>query len=145
MAVRDLYERDFFQWTALNADLLRAGRFTEADIYHIAEEIEDMGKSQRGALESRLEILLSHLLKWQFQPARRSSSWRATIRLQRSKINKPLREMLSLRAVVPQEIPEAYENAVILAASEIGLAESGFPGTCPYSQEQMLDPDFFPE
>ncbi len=145
MAAKNLYEQDFFQWAALNADLLRAGRFTEADIYHIAEEIEDMGKSQRRALESRLEVLLSHLLKWQLQPAGRSSSWRATIRLQRLKINKLLREMPSLRAAVPQEIPEAYENAVILAASETGLAESSFPVTCPYSQEQMLDPDFFPE
>ncbi len=145
MAVKDLYEQDFFQWAAVNADLLRAGRFTEADICHIAEGIEDMGKSQRRALESRLEVLLAHLLKWQFQPAGRSSSCKGTIRLQRSKINKLLREMPSLRAVTQQEIPDAYENALILAASETELAESLFPAACPYSLDQMFDPDFFPE
>ena len=145
MAVKDLYEGDFFHWAAVNADLLRAGRFTEADIDHIAEEIEDMGKSQRRALESRLEILLAHLLKWQFQPDGRSSSWRATIRLQRSKINKLLREMPTLRGVALNELEEAYENSVILAASETELPEAGFPPACPFSLEQILDPEFFPE
>ena|SRR5437660_1746207 len=145
MAARDLYEQDSFQWTTVNADLLRAGRFAEADICHIAEEIEDMGKSQRRALASRLEVLLAHLLKWRFQPAGRSSSWRATIRIQRSKLNKLLREMPSLRAAIPEEVPEAYQNAVILAALETGLAESSFPAACPYSQDELLDPDRFPE
>ncbi|MBI3698676.1 MAG: DUF29 family protein, partial [Acidobacteria bacterium] len=65
---KDLYDLDFFEWTARNAELLREGRFTEADMEHIAEELEDMGKRDRRELESRLELLLEHLLKWQMQP-----------------------------------------------------------------------------
>lgn len=144
MAAKDLYDRDFFQWATVNADLLRAGRFAEADIDHIAEEVEDMGKSQRRALESRLEVLLAHLLKWQFQPGGRNSSWRATIRLQRSKIHKLLREMPSLHKIAPQELPEAYENAVLLAASETDLPEASFPAACPFALDLILDPEFFP-
>lgn len=76
MTAVPLYDRDFFKWTRCNAALLRAGRFDQADIEHIAEEIEDMGKSERRGLESRLEVLLPHLLKWQVQPNQRSASWR---------------------------------------------------------------------
>jgi hypothetical protein len=75
MAAPQLYDRDFFEWTQCNAALLRAGQFDQADIQHIAEELEDMGKSERRRLESRLEVLLQHLLKWQIQPNRRSTSW----------------------------------------------------------------------
>lgn len=104
-----------------------------------------MGKSQRRAIEGRLEVLLAHLLKWQFQPGARSSSWRGTIRLQRSKIDKLLKDMPSLRSVAPEELPEAYQNAVILAASETNLPEGSFPAACPFGLDRILDPDFFPD
>jgi hypothetical protein len=63
MNVKDLYDKDFFEWTRCNAALLRARRFEEADIEHLAEEVEDMGKRDRRELTSRLEVLLTHLLK----------------------------------------------------------------------------------
>jgi hypothetical protein len=144
MRIADLYDHDFLEWTVRNAQLLRSGRVQEADIAHIAEEIEDMGKSQRRALESRLEVLLAHLLKWQFQPEGRSPSWRATIRLQRSRIHKLLREMPSLRAVLPKQLPDAYENASLAAVGETGLPDETFPKLCPYSLEQILDDGYFP-
>src|SRR5437667_12022577 len=91
--VEDLYERDFLEWTAQNAALLRSGRFAEADVGHIAEEIEDMGISERREIESRMRVLLSHLLKWKFQPTRRGRSWKATIRLQRPELLRLLKRM----------------------------------------------------
>ena len=100
MVAKDLYDRDFFEWTQCNAALLRAGQLDQADIEHIAEEIEDMGKSQRRALESRLEVLLAHLLKWRFQPDYRGPSWEATIELQRHKLAKLLKEMPDRKSVV---------------------------------------------
>ena len=145
MIVKDLYDQDFFQWTTRNAELLRAGRVQEADLEHIAEEIEDMGKSQRRAVESRLEVLLAHLLKWRFQPDHRGPSWKATIKLQRSKIAKVLRENPSLRNAPAEELPDAYRNAVIQAAGETALAEESFPPSCPFPLEQILDPGFFPQ
>ena len=71
MAVEDLYDRDFLEWTARNAELLRAGRLKEADLEHIAEEIEDLGKGQRHEVRSGLRVLLMHLIKWQSQPEKR--------------------------------------------------------------------------
>ncbi len=95
MVAKDLYDRDFFEWTQCNAALLRAARFDQADIEHIAEEIEDMGKSLRREVESRLEVLLQHLLKWKLQPGSRRKSWRLTANTQRREIGKLVRKMPS--------------------------------------------------
>ncbi len=145
MTTRDLYDLDFLEWTMRNASLLRAGRFEEADMEHVAEEIEDMGKSQRRALGSRLEVLLAHLLKWRFQPGGRGSSWESTIRIQRAKIAKLLREMPSLRNSLAGELTDAYQTAVLAAVGETGLSRNVFPTACPFSMEQILDEFFFPE
>ena len=74
-----LYDRDFYAWANEQAALLRAGKLMEADIQNIAEEIESMGRSEKRELVSRLTVLLLHLLKWQFQPGLRGTSWRLSI------------------------------------------------------------------
>lgn len=145
MRLVELYDRDFFEWTQCNAALLRAGRFEQADVEHLAEEIEDMGKSQRRELENRLERLLQHLLKWRLQPEARSQSWRSTIKVQRREIGKLLAEMPSLRPVLAAGLGDAYEGGVARASAETGLPESAFPASCPFDLDQIFDQGFFPE
>jgi hypothetical protein len=139
------YDVDFFAWTNQQAALLRAGRLSEADIDHIAEEIESMGKTEKRALVSRLNVLLLHLLKWQFQPDRRGASWQATIRVQRRALVRHMADNPSLKAGLADFIAEGYGDAVIEAAGETGLAESSFPTICPWSFEQFMDPAFWPD
>jgi hypothetical protein len=141
----ELYERDFIKWVHHNSGLLRSGCLEKADIDHIAEEIEDLGKSQRRALESRLEALIEHLLKWKFQPERRSRSWRNTIREQRVQIAKLLRKMPSLEPQLPANLGEIYELAVAVALLDTRLPETAFPASSPFSLDQILDQGFFPE
>src|SRR5437879_1728475 len=105
----ELYDRDFFEWTVRNAKLLRAGRFADADVDQIAEEIEDMGKGERRGLESRLQVLLSHLLKWKYQTGGRSRSWQATIRVQRHELLRLLLEMPSLRRYLGEQTPRCIQ------------------------------------
>jgi hypothetical protein len=69
------YNKDFYNWTLHNADLIRQKKFSEMDIDHIAEEIESMGNRDRRELINRLAVLIAHLLKWQYQPTKRSKSW----------------------------------------------------------------------
>jgi len=146
VAAKELYERDFFEWAIQNAELLRAGRLDEADLEHIAEEIEGLGISQKKELYSRLRVLLMHLLKWKFQPeAGAGSSWRATIRTQRAELEPLFDFAPSLQRTVEENIQKAYPKAVSDAADETGLAESGFPEACPFTRNQVLDPKFFPE
>jgi hypothetical protein len=139
-----LYDQDFYAWANQQAELLRAGKLSEADIAHIAEEIESMGKTEKRELVNRLTILLLHLLKWQYQPARRGPSWQATIRVQRRELDAHMADNPSLKAVLPQAIEQAYGNAVIEAEAETGLLEATFPAACPWSFEKMSDPDFWP-
>ncbi len=80
------YQQDFYLWLCHNIELLRNGRLSEIDVENIAEELDGMSKSQQRELISRLKILFAHLLKWQFQPDRRSTSWKGTIIEQRSQI-----------------------------------------------------------
>ena len=91
------YEQDVVAWANEQAALLRAGKLTAIDVQHIAEEIEDVGKSEQRELASRMSVLLAHLLKWQFQPSRRSKSWEFTIRTQRKEVAYVLDEAPSLR------------------------------------------------
>ena len=109
-----LYDQDFYAWANEQAALLRAGKLAAADIEHIAEEIESMGKAEKRELVSRLTVLLLHLLKWQFQPDRRGSSWDATITVQRDDITDHLRDNPSLKAKIGAAITDAYRKAAIL-------------------------------
>jgi hypothetical protein len=145
MATAPLYDRDFFEWAQCNAALLRAGQFDRADIQHIAEELEDMARSERRGLESRLEVLLQHLLKWQIQPNRRGASWRNTIELQRMELEKLLRESPSLKPVLAANLDDAYRFGRKRAVRDTGLRESSFPDSCPFTLAQVLDSEFFPE
>ena len=140
-----LYEQDFYAWANRQADLLRAGNFAAADMAQIAEEIESMGRSEQRELESRLTILLLHLLKWQFQPGYRGNSWRYSIMEQRRKIERHLRHNPSLRGKLPETFADAYGDAIIEAARETGLALTSFPDQCPWDFAQVMEDGFWPE
>src|SRR6266581_4955727 len=105
------YEEDFYAWTMEQSRLLRSVVISTMDTENIAEELESMGRSDRRAIESRLTVLLTHLLKWQMQPAMRSTSWPGTIREQRRQIEKLLRESPSLRPFVAEALSEDYGEA----------------------------------
>jgi hypothetical protein len=139
----DLYEEDFYEWTVRNAELLRSGRVGEADLAHIAEEIEDIGKRERQELLARLRTLVTHLLKWKGQPDRRSRNWELAIRVQRRDLAKLLAEMPSFDLFLEENLPEVYDDARVDAMAESPLP-SEFPNTCPFRLESILDRDFLP-
>jgi Domain of unknown function DUF29 len=138
------YEQDFYAWTLEQARLLRAGELSAIDPVNLAEEIESMGRRDRRELESRLTVLLTHLLKWQMQPDQRSRSWSATMREQRRQIEKLLRESPSLRPFVANVLAQAYSDAREDAADETGLPESAFPTECPFTLNEVLSRSFLP-
>ena len=139
------YDTDFYAWANEQAALLRAGALTAADIENIAEEIESMGKGEKRELKSRLQIIVLHLLKWQFQPAGRGSSWETTIRVQRIDLVHQLSDNPSLKAQVPDVMGLAFGNARLLAADETKMSPKAFPAKCPYSLKQIMDKEFWPE
>jgi Domain of unknown function DUF29 len=138
------YNEDFVLWTKRQAALIRAGQFELIDWENVAEEIESLGTSDRRELSHRLEVLMMHLLKWQFQPMHRSRSWRSTIRTQRGRIERLLKESPSLRREVAGLSEEHYSLACNTASAETGFAAATFPESLPYTPEQILQDDFFP-
>jgi hypothetical protein len=104
-----------------------------------------MGKSELRALERRLAVLLAHLLKWQFQPEKRSKSWQRTLIEQRKRIARLLRDSPSLRPKLDETLSDAYDSALRLAAEDTGLDESDFPAACPYPVQMALALDAYPD
>ena len=140
-----LYERDFHAWANQQAALLRAGQLSDADIENIAEEIESMGRSQRSELVNRLIVLVVHLMKWRWQPALRGASWRLTVKEQRRTLRRHLRDNPSLKPFQDSAIRDAYDSAQVAAERETGLAADTFPDLCPFTFEQALADDFWPD
>jgi hypothetical protein len=145
MSNQQLYDQDFYAWANEQAQLLRAGRLSEADIEHIAEEIESMGRSEKRELVSRLTVLLLHLLKWQHQPALRSTSWQLTLEEQRNRLEDHIADNPSLKSHLGDAAAAAYRNAILGAARETGFERGLFPVACPWSNDEIMDPNFFPE
>jgi hypothetical protein len=132
-----LYEGDFAAWAEAQAEALRAGRLDALDLTHLAEEIGDLSNRERDAIESHLETLVMHLLKWRSQPDRRSRSWEATIKVARRNIAKLLRRSPSLRRDLAASLNEIYPNARIRAGAATGLADDAFPEACPFTLDQV--------
>ena len=141
------YNADIIQWARQQAALLRAGRFSALDIEHIAEEIEDVGKSEERELESRLAVLIAHLLKWQYQPEKRGPSWQFTIAEQRRMIHRRLKKTPSLNRALNDAdwISDAWTDGCMLAAKETGIARAEFPRSCVWRIGDMLGDEFWPD
>lgn len=139
------YEKDVILWSQEQAKLLRSKHFDALDLNHIAEEIEDVGKSEKRELASRMAVLLTHLLKWQFQSGRRGSSWQRTIKEQRKAIALHIKETPSLKASLenPDWLNATWADAVVKAIEETGL--DVFPEYLPWTVEKVLSQEFFPD
>lgn len=138
------YQDDYHAWLLQQIALLKAGRIADVDIANLIEELRDLGNSDPDQIESRMGVLLQHLLEWQFQPERRSNSWRATIMEQRKRVARLIERSPSLKRHPSRFVGQEYETARLRASGETDLPLSAFPETCPYSAAQALDHDFWP-
>lgn len=138
------YEDDFSAWLYEQIELLQQKRIHEVDLPNLIEELEDMGGEQRHALESSYRLLIGHLLKWTYQPEQRSASWEITVLRERGNIERREKRNRSLKADAGRIVADIYRYAVREAAVETGLPKSTFPAECPWTLEQLRDPDFMP-
>ena len=141
------YESDVVAWAKEQAALIRAGQFDQLDLTHIAEEIEDVGKSEQRELASRMAVLLAHILKWKFQPQKRSVSWTLTIKEQRRLLVRRVQKTPSLSPILsdPEWVDEIWVDAKALAEKETGLDMSTYPEICPWSMVDVLKLEWLPD
>jgi hypothetical protein len=140
--VRADYERDFYSWLMEQACFVRESRFAALDRDNLAEEIESLGREQFNKLESALRVLILHMLKWDYQPDRRSRSWRASIAEQRLRLANVLEDNPGLRPRIAEAIARAYGRARQRAVRETDLDEETFPDACPYSWDDLVSRNF---
>jgi hypothetical protein len=140
------YEKDVVAWANEQARMIRAGRFDLLDIENIAEEIEDVGKSEKRELANRMAVLLAHLLKWQIQPERRGASWESTINEQRERITKRIERTPSLKSCLDDNEwwSDAWIDGKQNAQKETGL-EIKMSKECPWTKDEILNEGWKPE
>lgn len=154
-SISSLYDTDFLAWVEATAQLLKQGKLSKLDIKNLIEEVEDLGKSQKRGLKSHLRVLLMHLLKWQYQSNRRSypeslnewnqNSWASTISTQRDDIQDLLTDSPSLFNYLSEILDESYKKARVSASRETHLDLSVFPESCPYTESEILNDEFWPD
>ncbi|MEN9519196.1 MAG: hypothetical protein RLZZ381_1784 [Cyanobacteriota bacterium] len=142
--MQSLYENDFYGWVQTTIKQLQKRDLTNLDWDNLIEEIESLGKQERRELVNRLIVLLMHLLKWEFQPEKRSRSWLATIKIQRIEIAKHLKSNPSLKPYLNNAIIDAYEVGILEAVKETGLSSQTFPPSCLYSWSEIISDRFLP-
>ena len=147
-----LYEQDFYAWTQTTAGLVRAGQWREIDRNALAEEVESLGKSEKREISSHLKTMLEHLLKLGITAlylpndySRGERGWRATVKEQRLEFAQGIRDTPSLRPTIPAILIDAYEVARLRVVSSLNIEESMIPEKCPWGQEHILHPDFWPK
>jgi hypothetical protein len=135
---RDLYTSDFYRWAMETATALRHNKVESVDFRIVAEELEDLGRTEQRELRNRLKQLMLHILKWQYQPARRGLSWRASVNAQRREIQRLLKDNPSLKRQVKAQMADAYSVARDLAVSQTRLPYDRFPAQCPFTLEDLM-------
>ncbi|MGK7874885.1 MAG: DUF29 domain-containing protein [Xenococcaceae cyanobacterium] len=140
-----LYEQDYYLWLEKTASLLRDGRLRELDIPNLIEEISDMGRSEKRAVESNLVVVLMHLLKYKYQPQKRSNGWLSSIFEHRRRLRKSFNDSPSLKRYFTSVFDECYQDARKIASLETGLPLDAFPSESPFTPEEAFNPDYLPE
>jgi hypothetical protein len=140
-----LYETDFYEWTQEQARLLRERRFDDLDLENLVDEVESVGSSEKREIRNRLTVLLAHLLKWKFQPGLRGKSWRRTINEQRRMLQEIVKTSPSLRRYLQSQAREMYMSGCLAASEETGIALGAFPEQTPFSPDEVMGSDFYPE
>ena len=136
------YADDLAAWSFHQAMLLRSGQLHLLDRAWIAEELEDVGNEQFHRWESALRLVIMHMLKWDYQPERRSRSWTTTISTQRRHAARQLLKNPSFQSREGEVVADAYDDARDDASAETDLPLSTFPGGCPYSWDEIMTRPF---
>jgi hypothetical protein len=138
----NLYESDFYAWTNEQAKLLELRKLDRLDFENLIEEITSLGKQQQQELRNRLGLIIGHLLKWQYQPEKRTRSWQVTIQLQRQEVQDLLEDNPSLKSYLDKALSQSFRLGLAQVLSETPIKKQVLPDLCPYNLAELLDPNF---
>lgn len=134
-----LYEKDVVAWAEQQKEYLKSGQYEKLDIEHLLEDLDDVGNSNRNALESYFKVLISHLLKWRHQPSQRSCSWVGSINNSRRSIEKIIKKNPSLKNYLQAAFEEEWDNARKWALDEMGMKSNEISNFCPFNLHYAMN------
>jgi hypothetical protein len=143
--VKKLYDRDYYAWVQEQVTALERGDVTALDLAHLADEVADLGRSQKRAIRSNLGVLLLHLIKWTYQSERRKGGWESSITEHRDRLREELDDSPSLRSYAEELLEDQYRKARRYAADQMRRSARSIPESCPFTMRQLLDPDYWPK
>ena len=142
----ELYERDYFAWVQHQVQALREHRIEGIDWENVAEEIEDLGRSERHSIESQMVRLLEHLLKLQYSRGilakNNARGWQLSVRDARLVARRLIEQNPSLRPQLTEMLQFAYQRGRLAALRKARLPDDAIPGACPWRVDQVLDDSF---
>jgi hypothetical protein len=142
---KSLYEKDYFAWVEAQVSALARGDVAGLDLGHLADEVGDLGRSEKRAIRSNLNVLLIHLIKWAYQPSQRKGGWEVSIGEHRTRLLDDLADSPSLKDYPGEVLAKEYALARKRAALQMRKSLRAIPETCPFTVQQVLDPDFLPK
>jgi hypothetical protein len=142
---KSLYDNDYHAWVEAQVSALERGDFAGLDLIHLADEVGDLGRSQKHKIRSNLNVVLVHLVKWKYQPDRRKPGWEVSIHEHRTRLLEDLSESPSLRVYPAEVLAKEYDLARRKAAVEMRKSLRALPQACPFTVEQVLELDFLPK
>ena len=137
LTLSDLFIEDETAWLEAMAELLAIGAYAKLDHENLREYLTDMAKRDRREVESRLVVLLMHVLKWMYQPDHRTRSWKSSIIEHRQELAS-LASRGVLRNHADSVLAEAYRKAGERASAETGLPLHVFPPECGFTFNELL-------
>lgn len=136
------HDSDFYTWVQEQTALLRAGRVEALDLDNIAEELSDVGLNEYYRLQSAVEIILLHMIKWDHQPERRTRSWALSIAEHRERALIQLRKSPGLKSSLEEVQQDAFRLARLGAARQMKRPQKTLPTDCPYAWDDILNRPF---
>ena len=143
---QSLYHTDFNAWAYDTVDKLKAKQFDAVDVESLIEEVEGLAARDKRELFSRMIILLTHLIKWQYQPDLRCGSCGGSIRTQRREIDLILADSPSLnkRIIEINKDEKMFKKVLKDVVKDTGLLIENLPISNPYTLEDVLNEDYYP-
>ncbi|BAG02035.1 MAG: DUF29 domain-containing protein [Microcystis wesenbergii TW10] len=142
--LKTLYEIDDSLWLEETIELLKAKKFDALDLENLIEELEDLGNEKKFRVASFLQQIIRHCLLLQFWTSERKynqAHWQAEIVSFQYQLKRYL--TTNLRKYLEQEFEQIYFESVRYVRQKTDN-KVNFPDICPYSLEELLDPNWLP-
>lgn len=140
-----LYERDFYAWALCTRAALSCKDWDKLDLKNLIDEVDGLVRGETSAAVSSMRLIFSHLLKWIYQPEKRTASWLGTIERERQNLEYMLEESPSLAREQESLFQLAYKRARKEASRETGLNIKLFPESPRFSYQDALAENWLPE